>query len=136
LVDRSLAGWTHEELRERLRVRVHNTLLDLVREKRVRRDEYEAVFLYLSANAARAASQRRRRLQQGATAAARLEPFLIVEILVEVIRGARVVPEAAAVAARLAARGLQVSIPAVEDVYQRHGLGKKTAPSPSTRSRR
>lgn len=145
LVDRSEAGWTHEELRDRLRVRVHNTLLELLREKRVRREEHMphggarplAVFLYLSGDVVRAGIQRERREQRGADRVdPGVEPFLAVEILVEVVHGSRVVPAAAVVASRLASRGIAVTPQAVEAVYHRHGLGKKTTTSASMRSRR
>lgn len=135
LVDTSSTGWTHQELRDRLRVRVHNTLLDLVQERKIQRVPYERVFLYLSANRSRAAAQGKRRREAGQLAG-EVEPFLVVEILVEVIHGSRAVPEAASVASRLAARGIKVTPQVVEAVYARHGLGKKTAVSPSTRSRR
>jgi hypothetical protein len=135
MVDQSAAGWTHEELRVQLRVRVHNTLLDLVREKRIQRETFAQVFLYLSAKPSRATAQREKRklLLPGS---GEVEPFLVVEILVEVVHGARVVPDPVTVASRLASRGMKVSPEAVEAVYARHGLGKKTTASPSKRSRR
>jgi len=135
MIDQSAAGWTHEELRDQLRVRVHNTLLDLVREKRIQRETFEQVFLYLSAKPSRATAQRKKRklLLPGSS---EVEPFLVVEILVEVVHGTRVVPDPVTVASRLAARGIKVAPQAVEAVYARHGLGKKTTTSPSKRSRR
>lgn len=136
LVDTSPAGWTHQELRDRLRVRVHNTLLDLVHERQIQREPHESVFLYLSAKPSRAAAQRRKRHERAAQPAAEVEPLLVVEILIEVVHGARAVPDPVVVASRLASRGVQVSPQTVEAVYERHGLGKKTPPSPSTRSRR
>ena len=60
LVETSEAGRTHEELRDRLRIRVQNSLLELVREKRIRREPFESVFLYLSADESRACAQEAR----------------------------------------------------------------------------
>ena len=44
LVEQSIAGKTHEELEKQLRLRVHNTLLDLVRSGRIAREMFEGVF--------------------------------------------------------------------------------------------
>ena len=135
LVETSEAGRTHEELRDRLRIRVQNSLLELVREKRIRREPFESVFLYLSADESRACAQEaRRRLQQETTIS--VKPFLVVEILLEVVRAARSIPDAGVVAARLVTRGIQVAAEVVTAVYEQHGLQKKTAPSASRRSRR
>lgn len=137
LIDRSRAGCTHEELRAQLRVRVHNALLQLWREKRISREEHESAFLYLSASAKRAASQRKERVRRGADQPSmRVEPFLVIEVLVEVIHGAGIVPEPADVAARLMVRGISVTSQLVEAVFQQHGLRKKTAHSRSTPSNR
>ena len=54
LVDQSVAGKTHEELEKQLHLRVHNTLLDLVRSGKIVRESFEDVFLYLSNRADRA----------------------------------------------------------------------------------
>jgi hypothetical protein len=135
LVEKSEDGRTHQELRDRLRIRVQNALLELVREERIRRESFEDVFLYLSADAARARAQRARRQEQR-DATVEVAPFLVVEVLLEVIRSARSVPDAAVVAARLSARGIPVAPAAVAAVYARHGLGKKTAASASRRSKR
>src|SRR5512136_305260 len=57
LVEDSEAGHTHPELHARLEVRVHNTLLDLVRGQRIGRESVSGRYLYVSANPARAESQ-------------------------------------------------------------------------------
>jgi len=49
-------GWTHRELFDVLRVRVHNTLLDLVREQRIGRESFRGAHLYVSADPTRAAA--------------------------------------------------------------------------------
>lgn len=135
LVESADDGRTHQELRDRLRLRVQNALLELVHEKRIRRESFEAVYLYLSADVERARAQRSKR-QERREATVEVEPLLVVEILLEIIRSARSVPDAAVVVSRLAARGLTVTPAVVAAVYERHGLGKKTAPSASRRSKR
>jgi hypothetical protein len=57
-------------------------------------------------------------------------------VLVEVIHGAVVQLDTPQVAARLVARGVPVTTAQVEEICRRHGVGKKTAPSRSRRSRR
>src|SRR5271157_2493502 len=57
LVEQSDAGRTHPELHARLQVRVHNTLLDLVEDRRIARETWRGHYLYVSATAARAESQ-------------------------------------------------------------------------------
>jgi hypothetical protein len=129
LVEGSEDGRTHQELRDRLRTRVQNTLLELVREKRISREPFESIFLYLSANEACARAQRARRQQPQQRSVSEVEPFLVVEILLEVVRSASRIPTASVVAARLAARGLQVAPEVVAAVFDQHGLEKKTARS-------
>jgi hypothetical protein len=140
LVEEADAGQLHRELQLRVRLRVHNTLSELVADRRLGRAPVAGEYLYTSAAAPRAAAQLACRRQFGPapsiTSGAALTPALVIEVLVEVIRGAVVQVDAAQVAARLMARGLPVTPAQVEDVCRRHGVGKKTAPSRSRRSRR
>lgn len=136
-VEQAPEGRTHAELWELLRVRVHNTLLGLVREGRVAREPFEGLHLYVSADAERAAQQRKRRTA-GVTQALRAPTSEeTIEILVEALRAAPQVPPAARVAKRLAARGVRVESHQVEQVFEAHGLRpeKKTA-RPSSRPSR
>ncbi len=133
LVETSEAGRTQHELQLRLGVRVHNPLLDLVKAKHLRRDSLQGEYVYAAAARKHATDQlgRRRALPTVSTA-----PTIEVEVLLEVIHGARLSsPDASTVAARLAARGIVASAPEVATVLERHGL-KQTAPSRSRRSRR
>lgn len=131
-VEQAPDGRTHGELSHLLRVRVHNTLLDLVREGRIGREAYRGQHLYVSAYAGRAAEQLRQR-QAGDRAVATIlrEPTLeqTIEILGEALRGAAEIPSPLEVVRALAARGLSVEPRHVRSVYEAHGLapGKKTA---------
>jgi len=139
LVDTSDAGRTHHELQSRLGVRVHNPLFDLVSDKQLGREPIERTYVYVAAERARATVQldRRRALIDEGAATTSLSPAFEVEVLLEVIHGARVPPpDAALVAARLEARGVRAPVARVSVVLTRHGLGKKTGPSRSPRSRR
>jgi len=139
LVETADAGRTQHELQLRLGVRVHNPLLDLVEDTKLGRESIERKYVYVAAARARAAVQLERRRALVTAGAARTPPAAIeVEVLIEVIHGARVPPpDAAAVVARLGARGIRATVSEVVVVLDRHGLGgKKTAPSRSRRSRR
>lgn len=134
-------GRIHEELSHLLRVRVHNTLLDLVREERIGREPYRGKLLYVSADPERAAEQVRRRVETDRTLAEALRVPTdeeVVEVLVEALRAAPEVPEPALVAKRLAARGVRLEPRHVEQIFEEHGLvpGKKTALRSSSPSRR
>lgn len=139
IVNDAETGRTHPELELVLRVRAHNTLLDLVEEERIGRVEMARYFLYVSARRQEAKGQIARRQEEIERKAAQREPqpvtAIVIEILLEIIHGARVETEPSVIAARLAARGVSVTPAHVESLLEEHGL-KKTAPSPSRRSRR
>lgn len=131
LVATGEAGCTHEELEIIVRVRVHNTLLDLVKGKRIGRELLRGVYLYVSADRARAAVQVARREQLRDTAPKPVRETgqpLVIEILLEIIRGARLVTDPADVAARLQTRGVEVTLDQVDAIFRQHGLKKTRAP--------
>lgn len=138
LVHAAEAGRTHKELEAVLRVRVHNTLLELVRGKRIGRELFQNLFLYVSADTARAALQVVQRHQLHRTEVqppAEAGRPLVIDVLLEVIHGAQLVPDPAKVVARLLARGVEVTLVQVDAIFQLHGL-KKTLARPSRSSRR
>jgi hypothetical protein len=137
IVENADAGRTQHELQVRLRVRVHNTLLDLIREKRIGRETWAAQYLYVSADAARAAEQLAlRRTQPGMASGTAVEvtASAVIDVLLDLVRSAGVQVDAAGVAERLNARGIAVTPEQVEDIFRRHGV-KKTAHSRSKRLR-
>lgn len=132
-VNQASDGRTHGELAHLLRVRVHNTLLDLFRQGRIGREPYRGRILYVSADAEQAAEQVRCRREADRVLAEVLRVPSVeetVEILVEALRGAAEIPSPLDIARRLAARGVPVEPRHVRHVYEGHGLepGKKTAP--------
>ncbi len=140
-VEHTPEGRTHDELRGLLRVRVHNTLLGLVRDGRIGRQRFGRVFLYVSADPQRAAQQVKERQELSASLAEMLRVPTdeeVVEVLVEALRAAPATPVPEQVAQRLVARGVRLEPHHVQMVYEEHGLvpGKKTAPPNSPRSRR
>ena len=57
LVETASSGFTHTELNHLLRVKVHNTLLSLVREGHIGREHIEQAYLYISTEPGAAAEQ-------------------------------------------------------------------------------
>jgi hypothetical protein len=134
------AGRRHDELELMVRIRVHNTLLVLVREGVISRERVEGAYLYVSVDQRRAADQVERRKTLGAglvRGGAVLPDTTVIEVLSEalVAGGVRIAPQI--VAARLSARGVVVSVAQVEGVFARYGIdaGKKKARRGSKRSR-
>jgi len=130
------AGHTHNELHVRLQVRVHNTLLNLVRNQRIGREPFAGQYLYVNPEPKIASLQIACRGRQEAVAgAAPLPAPMIIEVLFELIRQAPVHADPDRIAARLATRGISLTAEQVETVFNKYGV-KKTAPSRSRRSRR
>ena len=136
LVTAAAAGRTHEELECRLHVRVHDALLDLVREARLSREILGGVYVYASAERARAAEQleARRHLLAAPSPVGALPAVVVVEVLAELIRDARIRASPAAVVAALSTRGLAVTTEEVERVLREHGIEKKGLRSRPRRS--
>lgn len=142
LVNTSSAGYLHRELEVRVRVRVHNTLLDLVRGKQIGRESLgPRKTLYVSADAGRAAEQfDRRRAEQAKSSAAPIAPTvlateIVIAILIEAVHSADTLAPAAVLADRLGARGIAVTADQVEQVLSDYGIEakKKTRASRSRR---
>lgn len=137
MVQKAETGSTHHELHVRLRIRVHNTLLDLVQEKRIGREPLGGQYLYVSADAGRAGSQlalRRRQLENASGAAVEVPASVVIEVLLDLVQGAGVRLDAGRVAERLSVRGIAVTTDQVEGILRLHGV-KKTARSRSKRLR-
>ncbi len=140
LVTEANAGKTHSELQDKLRLRVHDTLLDLIADKLIRRAEFEHLYLYVSADAARAKMQieARRRMQKAAPPGSpqdlrgSLDLARVIDVLIAVIQHGK--GEAAVIAASLHACGVEVSQAQVDEVLDRYEIKKKIA-SRSRRSR-
>lgn len=137
LVDRSEDGQLHRELQRRLQVRVHNTLLGLVQGQRLAREIVGDEYLYVSADPARGSAQLARRRDRGpARGAGTLPPAaLVLEILLDVIQAARLRCDVNAIAARLGARRVVVTVDQVREVLRQYGLSEKKTRSTSARSR-
>lgn len=125
LAETAQAGLTFSELEQLLRVGVQNALLDLVRCGHLKRQSFEKIYLYLSADPQRAPVQMaaRKKLQESVKSSPSLLPTsLVIEVLAEAIQTAKVIPSAFLVAKRLNARGQSVSLSQVEQIFRRYEL--------------
>jgi hypothetical protein len=138
LIEQSPAGNTHDELSAVVRLRVHDTLRSLVAADLIGRERVEALFVYLAAAPAVAGAQLARRREMLAAHRAAPPPPVDATRLIEVLLGVIRKPHATAaqIAQTLRLRDLAVSDEQVEMIFTHYSLGKKTARSPSTRSRR
>ena len=141
MVEAAEDGRTQRELQDRLRVRVHNPLHDLVADGWVGRASWGGHHLYVGAEPDHARSQLARR--QAAPSVVgdprrsdKLSTSVVIEVLIEVIHGAKQLPDPATVATRLEARGVSVTIEQVEAIFSRHQLRKKKVASRSPSSGR
>ena len=119
-VEKTPEGRTHEELQHLLRVRAHNTLLELLRRGRIGRERLQGVYLYVSADSRRAAEQVAARKKLRASLAEMLRVATdeeVVEVLVEALKEAPEIPAPERVARRLVARGIRLEPHHVAQVY-------------------
>ncbi len=138
LVDRSSAGLTHLESNHILRIRTHNTLLNLVREHRVSRQRLEKVFVYVGVDPDKAALQvakRRKKASNNLREIASISATTVIEVLIEAIHASRVRIAPSVVANRLSFRGISITAKQVEQVFIQYGIApeKKIVESGSKR---
>ena len=135
MVHEAAAGATHRELADWLRVRVHNTLLNLVRDQEVSREEVEAVYVYLHPEAAVREEQLTRRREQadarradgcGADEAS-LDDAVVIQVLLTLVRHPGSGP--VQIVRRLRGHAPPITAPQVHAVFTRFDLGEKGGPS-------
>lgn len=122
LVENSETGLTHEELRDILKVRVHNTLLELVKAQVIKREDIDKKYVYLSANTTIADRQRNSRGHNpSAKFPTNIEAILI---LVEIIKDPTVAHEK--ISSRLKSKGHKIGVAVIHNLLEFHGLLKKS----------
>jgi len=135
MVHEAVAGATHRELADWLRVRVHNTLLSLVRDEEVSREQVEAVYVYLHPEASVREEQlaRRRELGEarrtegGGAHEASLDDAVIIRVLLTLVRHPGSGPTQ--VVRRLRGHAPPITSQQVHAVFTRFDLGEKGGPS-------
>jgi len=126
LIENSVAGYSHDELRDILKTKSHNSLLQLASAKEIQRERVEKQFVYLSANE----NKRNKQLRERARRSSRLFPSdtQAVLIFVELIKDCSADPQT--VSSRLLNKGHKVKTAMITNLLEHHGLLKK---SPVTR---
>lgn len=129
LVQTADAGLTHPELQQRLHVRVHNTVLDLVRRNEIAREQVDKLFLYVHVDSEVRINQiaKRRKQMEDQPPVPAVGSFEIIEVLLDVIRFRE--QEPGRVFNRLRDKGLGISMEQVTAVFDRYDLGKKNSQS-------
>jgi len=137
LVETAPSGFTHTELNQLLRVKVHNTLLSLVREGDIHREHIEQAYLYISTDPGEAdeqISQRHMKLVKSDKGIDILPVTTVIEVLIETIHTGKLRVSPKLISKRLAARGCSVTTRQIEQISTQYGIDtlKKTATSTST----
>ncbi len=127
------AGKFHFELENQLRVRVQNTLLNLVKSNKINRTKFEGKYLYVSIdqNIRKKQEEHRHELTIFPKGFSRsLNDQMVIEVLSEVIRAAGCASDAWKVASNLEKRGCLITVDQVIIVFNRYGIEKKMSDSP------
>ena len=130
LVRESAAGATHRELSDKLRVRVHNALLNLVQGREVTREQVEAVYVYLHPEASVREEQIARRREDmkaresgDGEATAFPDDAVVIQVLLTLLRHPGSQP--AEITRRLRGHAPPITSDQVQDVFTRFDLGEK-----------
>ena len=126
LVQESESGYTQQELRHLLGVRVQNVLVALMKRTEVVRESVGPAYLYVhSAEGAcrRQVDERRQRIAEMAASGEEVPLESVISILLVLIRHPESDP--VAVARRLRGRSPPVGIRQVRSVFRRYQLGQK-----------
>jgi hypothetical protein len=133
MVCESEVGATHRELADWLRVRVHNTLLSLVHDQEVSREQVEAIYVYLHSEATVRTEQLARRweLEERRRLAAAgpgedMDDAIVIRVLLVLIRYPGSGP--GDVVRRLRGHSPPVERAQVDLVFAQYGLGEKGGP--------
>lgn len=133
LVEEAKDGATHHELQQRLRVRVHNTLLDLLHKGEVERERLLQLYVYFHIDPAIRAAQRQRRdetmletQRHSVEGEVEVTEHTIIEVLLTLLHHPGSTP--AQVVRRLRGHAPPIPIEQVRLVFARYALddlGKK-----------
>jgi hypothetical protein len=132
LVSGSSIGFSHLELSQLLRVKVHNSLLDLVKEGMLDRERLEKGFIYVASERSKATDQINRRSAatvERSVQVAMVSDTTVIEVLIETIHAGRIQISPSLVAKRLSKRGISVACKQIEQIFRQYGISteKKTS---------
>jgi len=125
LVCGSSAGLTHLELSQLLRIKVYNSLLDLVKTGMVGRERMEKSFLYVAQEHDKATEQINRKRTATAESVKDvtvISDTIVIEVLIETIHAGRIEISPSLVTKRLTNRGILVANKQVEQIFKQYGI--------------
>jgi hypothetical protein len=126
-VEDSKRGTTHEELATLLRMRTHNTLLELVEEDRIHRERLGPTFVYLSRRVSvRRKQVRRRKSLLAEPKRPRPTSRQMISTLLELIKDPQ--SQRQQIVLRCQRSGVPISRDVVDAIFERYDLDKKRAP--------
>lgn len=134
LVNKAAAGHTHAELQDRLRLRVYDTLHDLVAARDLACADIEQLHVYVSVEQKTAEAQiaARRRLNAEPLRPGPLpDAAVVIEVLLAVIHSPK--PDIKEVAALIRAQRKAITPEQIEAVWAHYELGKKKPASRRSR---
>ncbi len=138
IVHSSSAGMTPKELLHLLKIRIpntlHNALHGLVKSNHISRHRLEGLCLYTNAHPDKEQIQieaRQVQRQRGVQLARPLSIETTIAVLVEALKAGQVIVSPSEIAARLAVRGLAVTVEQVNRIFSEYGIQaeKKTSTS-------
>lgn len=127
MVKCSSTGYTHEELKALLRIRVHDTLRDLVDVGLIQRETVDGTYVYLTATQRAGKAQLVKRLARPASLqdepTVAVDTATVIQILLAVINRARA--HVNEIGATLRANGIKVTSEQIMGVLSHYGVPKK-----------
>lgn len=128
-VESSIHGTTHKELQEMLKINVHNTLKQLVEEKKITRKQMpNNLYVYLHRDKDKSTQQFELRLSMNSDSMTSISvpsQWETIEVLAELIRCHEITAVPAVIANRLKQRGLDIKKKAVENIFTYYQIKKK-----------
>jgi hypothetical protein len=135
IVHSSISGMTPKEMVHLLKIQapntLHNALHGLVKSNQIGRQRLEGLCLYTDVHPDKAKAQIEERIrdkQRGLQSSSPPSTETTIAVLVEALKAGKVILAPTEIVARLAVRGLAVTVEQVEQIFSRHGIqaGKKT----------
>ena len=129
MIESSNTGQTHKELNELLKIKTHNTLKQLVEEKRIFRQQMpNSLYVYLHGDKEKSKQQFELRLSMKTDSLSKIPvptPSVTIAVLVQLIRHHRLEAEPCLIADLLKQGGLDITVRTVEHIFTYYQIKKK-----------
>ncbi len=130
-VNQSEGGMTNSELREKFNLLVKAALIDLVKKNKLMREKHANLYVYLSPDQAKAKKQLKNREEISSISVDDATVFRVLLAAYQLVEGFAT-PEQ--VVEALKKEGSKITLEAVQQVFRRYDLGKKTLGFTSSQS--